>query len=679
MPRRGFEALLAWTIAGAWLAVIDAVLGPALAWPPSASLLLRRTFAGVGTLLALGLALGAPVAVGAALLERLRAPVVAGLIAYAAAGAGLAYLVMERVLWRQADSAFDGTAATPLFVLFVIVLGMAPMLVHAFGAIAATKRRIGLLALVVALGTAVGNHLAFRDDYAEIHAVVGTCAGLLAGAVLAAWSLPPLAARPRAALILAAVVSALALAPVFGGVSNDTRKQLFRSPGAAGAWALAMTRWQVEGMPPGQAPERGARFFRAPRPGDPDVPPTSPPLAEVGPPVVLFVTIDAVRADALEDRSRDDTWPTLARLRDGSAHFLTARSPGSQTAVSLTAAFSGRTFSELFWAKYGRGKTRFEYAAGDPTPRFPSLLGAAGVDTFKVVGTNFLADEFGTAAGFARQVLASTGRRHARARDIEGPLLEALHATGRRPTFLYAHFMEPHAPYDRGAKRSGPKKERWLSEIAALDPTFSRLLAVLDGPRLRGRSWIIVSSDHGEAFGEHDSWEHTKTLYEEMIRVPLLVRGPGVVPRTVVEPVSLLDVGPTVLDLFAQPTPAGWAGQSLVPLLRPARPARGPAAGNDDAPGGPSAEPLLERPILAEGRMRQTLITPEGMKVIVDNRRKIVEAYDLAEDPGELVDVWDRPPGDPARERARVAAAALVAYYAEREARAPGYAPVYKP
>ncbi len=664
-------ALLAWALAGAWLAAVDAVLGPALSPPPTASLLARRTLAGVGTLLALGLGLGAPVALVAALFARVRAPLAAQLTAYVVAGAGLTYLVMARVLWRQADSAFDGTAATPLFVLFVILLGTSPAVVHSIGAIAAPGPRLRTAALVLALGGAVGNHLLFRDDYAEIHAVVGALAGLLAGSALAPWLLDRLIARPTVARAAAVGVTLLAVVPVFGGVDNATRKQLFRSPGSAGAWALAMTRWEIDGLPPPQVPERGARFFRATAPGDPPTPPSSPPLAEVGPPVVVFVTVDAVRADAITDRSRDQSWPTLARLRDSSAHFLVARSPGSQTAVSLTATFAGRTFSELFWAKYGQGNARFEYAAGDPTPRFPSLLGAAGVDTLKVVGTNFLAEEYGTASGFAGQVLASTGRRHARAREIEGPLLGALSRVDDGPAFFYAHFMEPHAPYDRGTVRDGSKKERYLSEIAALDATFSRLLAVLDGPRLRGRSFLIVSSDHGEAFGEHETWEHTKTLYEEMIRVPLLVRGPGVMPRAVSEPVTLLDVGPTVLDLFGQPTPPGWVGESLVPLLHPA-PAQ-PTAGR------PMAATVLERPLLAEGRMRRAHIAADGSKVILDLRRKTVEAYDLSADPGELEDVWDRAPGDPARERARLAAAALVAYYAAREARAPGYAPVYKP
>jgi arylsulfatase A-like enzyme len=618
-----------------------------------------RTVAGVATLLTVAVALAGGAGAGALLLGRLRAPRAARLAAYAAGGAALAHVVLERNLQREADRALDGAAAAPIYVALVILVGASLPVVHSLGALASSRPRLRAAAIAVAIAGAGLNHAFFRDDYHAIHGVVGALAGLLAGAAAAPIVLRALAARPGLSRGVAVAVAALAVGPLVVGVPNAVRKELFRSPGAAGAWALAMTHWDVLGLPPAAAPARGARFYRAPRPEDPPIPPTALPLSDARAPVVVFVTIDALRADVLADRARDARWPALARIRDESAWFRRARSAGSQTAVSLTSAFSGRTFSELFWARYGRGATRFEYAAADPTPRLAAILDEEGIATLKIVGTNFLANEFGTAAGFAREIIASEGRRHARAREIEGPLLDELRRVPREPAFFYAHFMEPHAPYDRGALKEGSKKERYLSEIAALDGTLERLVAVLDGPRLRNRSWLVLSSDHGEAFGEHDTWEHTKTLYEELIRVPLLVRGPGVVPRAIDEPVSVLDVGPTVLDVFRLPIPAGWTGESLVPLLR----------GDDVA---------LERPILAEGRLRRAIVAPDGMKVIVDLRRQVVEAYDLSRDPGELDDVWDD--GDPeARARARLAAAALEAYYEAREARAPGYRRVYKP
>jgi arylsulfatase A-like enzyme len=213
--------------------------------------------------------------------------------------------------------------------------------------------------------------------------------------------------------------------------------------------------------------------------------------------------------------------------------------------------------------------------------------------------------------------------------------------------------MEPHAPYDRG-RRDGTDYERYVSEIAVADAQIGRVQRLLD-QRFPGRGVLIVSADHGEAFGEHETREHTKTLYEELLRVPLLVRGAGVVRQEIHEHVGLVDLGPTILDLFDQPTPATFGGQSLVPLLMGRR-----------AP--------LTRPLLAEGRLRRVLYTPDDVKVIVDERRKLVEVYDLARDPAESHNLWDDD-----RARADHALGLLDAWFAAHTARRPGYRTPYKP
>ena len=95
-------------------------------------------------------------------------------------------------------------------------------------------------------------------------------------------------------------------------------------------------------------------------------------------------------------------------------------------------------------------------------------------------------------------------------------------------------------------------------------------------------------------------------------------------PRVVDEPVSLVDIGPTVLDLFGAETPASFMGQSLVPFLR-------------------GESPTLTRPILAETRMKRALVLRDGTKVMVDDRSRTLEVYDLAVDPGETQSLADDP------------------------------------
>jgi arylsulfatase A-like enzyme len=280
-------------------------------------------------------------------------------------------------------------------------------------------------------------------------------------------------------------------------------------------------------------------------------------------------------------------------------------------------------------------------------------LTANGVSTLTSVSINFLADDFGVVRGFGEQKIVCVGRSHAAGKAVIDPLVERLKRAGPEPLFLYAHLTEPHAPYDRGKSR-GTERERYLAEIAVADAQVARVWTVLR-QRFADRGVLIVSADHGEAFGEHATFQHTKTLYEELVRVPLLVRGPGVIPRAIDERVSLVDLGPTILDLFGVATPAAFEGQSLVPLLL-------------------GRTISLERPLILEGRLRRAMYAPGDLKVIEDDRRKTVEVYDLARDPGELTNLFDR---DPARSDPAVAA--LRAFFAAHKAKRAGYRPVYKP
>lgn len=579
--------------------------------------------------------------VGGALRRR---PVAARLV-YLAIGAALAWAVLGQDLRHQADFVSSGPAGELLFALFVGLCGAALPVAHALGAWWGRRRALRWVVRALAAGAIVTSHLIVRDDYAGLHAAIEWTAATAAFASLAA-PIARLTARRAGRLAF----GALALAGAAGIAvppSNRTRLELFRAPGAIGAWAMAFTVW-----PRPFAPEE-ERAAAPPLPAEPEAPapPSDPPLVE-GAPVVVMITIDATRADVVRDPANARALPFFAELGRSAAAFTRAVSPGSQTSVSLTTMFSGRYFSQLRWARFGRGASRFLYAAGDPAPRFPEILAANGVRTALFGGTNFLANEYGVARGF-EEVKVPEGRRHAMARDVIDPLIARLSRAGDAPTFLYAHIMEPHAPYDRAGKKGAPDFERYVAEVGLADRYVARVARAL-AQRYPTRGLLIVSADHGEAFGEHGTHQHTKTLYDELLRVPLFVRGAQVKARRVDARVSLVDVGPTVLDVFGIATPPGFMGRSLVPILR-----------GSDAP--------LPRPILAEGRLRRAIYAGD-VKVIEDLRRKVVEAYDLERDPGELVNLFDA--GDP---QARAALATLRAFFEAHELRRPGYSPPYKP
>ncbi len=110
-----------------------------------------------------------------------------------------------------------------------------------------------------------------------------------------------------------------------------------------------------------------------------------------------------------------------------------------------------------------------------------------------------------------------------------------------------------------------------------------------------------------------------------------------------------------MLDVFRVPTPGTFEGQSLLPFLR-------------------GSEVALTRPLLAECRLLRSIFLPDGLKVIEDPRRKLVEAYDLAADPGETRNLFDVDP-----DRVDPALATLRAFFAANELRREGYETPFKP
>jgi arylsulfatase A-like enzyme len=210
---------------------------------------------------------------------------------------------------------------------------------------------------------------------------------------------------------------------------------------------------------------------------------------------------------------------------------------------------------------------------------------------------------------------------HTPADTLVDVMLESIGAGGGRspqgPRFAYVHFLDAHGPYERSAARGAPF-DRYLASLAIVDRAVGHLRRRLAALGLDRRTSIVLTADHGDGFGEHETWGHGVTVYEELIRVPLLVHVPGVAPRRVDRDVSLIDLGPTVLDLMGQPTPGTNMGESLVPFLR----------GEDSAPA---------RPVAVEtGTRARAMIFPDGVKVIEGQLYGTFELYDLRSDPGEL-------------------------------------------
>ncbi|MAW61730.1 MAG: hypothetical protein CMJ94_12990 [Planctomycetes bacterium] len=138
------------------------------------------------------------------------------------------------------------------------------------------------------------------------------------------------------------------------------------------------------------------------------------------------------------------------------------------------------------------------------------------------------------------------------------------------PFFFFLHYIDPHAPYSapegfRG-RHSTPQtparsKERYLEEVEFSDHCLGEVVARMEAS---GRPYIIcVTSDHGEHLGEHDLWGHTNSAFEELIRVPFVLAGPGVPQQELHEP-HVADIAPTLLQLSGLPVPPDMSGLDLL-------------------------------------------------------------------------------------------------------------------
>jgi arylsulfatase A-like enzyme len=568
-----------------------------------------------------------------------------------AVAALVVYVVIGEYLGLQAAHGRGARFAPVVLANFVALLASAFAMTPTLAAYFAGRPRLRFVPLITGAALLVADQVPLRDDYFGIHGLVAVGAALLAGPALAprVVSLVRSLARTRKGR---AFLGAFGLFALFGLVvppSNAVRFELFRQPCAVAPWVLATSLWRAPGLhAPVTLPESPWRLDRS---GAPPVPFTTPPPLPRAP-VVVLITIDALRADVVDPDTYDARFPTFASLKRDGVMFTNASSAGTQTPLSISTMLTGLYFSQQRWEDYGEGADRYPYPATDPSPRVPELLSAHGVATTQDAGFVFLANDFGVARGFQEQKLFGATKSAARASVLVRAMLERLRRADDGPLFLYSHFAEPHAPYWMG-KGTTPF-EHYLNAVAEADTEVGHVLAFLE--EHFGDRWVlVVSADHGEAFGDHETYEHAKSLYEELLHVPLIVRSPRFPPRRVEERVGLVDLGPTLLDLFQVGTPATFNGQSLVPLL----------VGRKVA---------FTRPLLAEGRLRTALTQQDGFKVIEDPRRKVVEAYDLAVDPRETRNVFDTEPG-----RADVALATMRAFFAARTLRDGGYRPPYKP
>ncbi len=377
-----------------------------------------------------------------------------------------------------------------------------------------------------------------------------------------------------------------------------------------------------------------------------------PAVDPVARPSVVLITLDTTRADHLGCYGRGlDVTPAIDALAAQGARFELCLATASVTPVSHASILTGR------WP-YEHGLRVLAGGGGDVldagVPTLAETLRDAGWSTGAFTSADTVARRYGLWRGFdvydtghGESFAADDPRRNANQRRADLTTDRAIAWLGETdgPVFLWLHFFDPHDPklrppdaflQDFRARFSTvPAGVRppagYDAEVHYMDRQVARLLAALDATG-RGDAAVALTADHGEGLGDH-GWHAHRLLYQEQIRVPLILRASGV-PAGVAVPhvVSTVDLAPTLAEVAGVPSPAK-SGRSLLELAR----------GREPAPRVVYADQLnaldLHCSFLDRRPQDDLLFTAsDGAWKLIHrpNHAGQDELYHLAEDPGEL-------------------------------------------
>ena len=330
---------------------------------------------------------------------------------------------------------------------------------------------------------------------------------------------------------------------------------------------------------------------------------------------IVIVTLDTTRADSLPAYGfRGVTTPAIDRLAREGITFDNAQSVAPLTLTAHTSIFTG-----LYPPRHGvRDNLAPPVDAAHIT--MAEVLQAEGFRTAAFVGSAVVRRDRGLARGFdlyddGAPVGGLTPRRRS-AREVVDAANAWISGLGQERFFVWVHLYDAHAPQTLPAEFRREYGDRYEGAIAYMDSQIARLLGALEHTRRLESTAIVLAADHGESLGDHGEREHGIFVYESVLRVPLIVRVPGMGPRRVEDLTSLVDLFPTVLDLFGHRERFAGDGRSLLPAMR--------------------GQPLPERSVYAES-MYAERFGWSPLRMVRDGRFKFIEAprpevYDLVAD-----------------------------------------------
>lgn len=509
------------------------------------------------------------------------------------------------VAWGVSGGRHLAGARRPAFIAVVVLCAMAatfwgsPLLGRAieraerYGA-----RWLVLATVVVVVALELINAVVLVRLYPAFHI------GL---AVLTLWVAAPLRAlwRGRGAwqrIAAGAVTAALGLVLGFGAPgrlrTQDNVRLIFSDSAPLLSQAVRLTAWVAP-------PEAGVDEFVA------AAQPTH--SLDLSGRDLLLVTIDAVRADHVGSYGyARNTTPAIDALGDHGAVFEAAYTATPHTSYAVSSLMTGKYMRSLMrqavggksetWAKLLR---QYGYRTAAFYPPAVFFVDRAAFEHYERSAFDFEYSkvQFSGASERVEQVKAYLGDTRPDER-----------------LFIWVHLFEPHEPYvPHDAHPFGDRNiDRYDAEIAAADAALGEIVAMVR--RQRPRTVVMVSADHGEEFGDHGGRYHGTTVYDEQVRVPLVINAPGLVePRRISEAVSLVDLLPTVLGGLRIPISPRVRGRDLGPLL--------------------TGEPDSVKRFAFSETNEHTLFAQDALRLICARKLGACRLYDTSEDAGQRTDV----------------------------------------
>ena len=379
-----------------------------------------------------------------------------------------------------------------------------------------------------------------------------------------------------------------------------------------------------------------------------------PPITNA--PNIILISIDSLRADHLGAYGyRRATSPNIDALAAKGTTFETVMSPTSWT---LPAHMTMLT--SLPPEKHGVITDRLRLARDIDT--LPQRFQRAGYATGGFVSATYLDGLYGFDRGFDAyddytllRIAGEKSRTAVTSQLVADRAIDWLHQKKQKPFFLFLHFFDVHYNYNPPAQfarmfdpqyagtvngdinslKPGmtPRDVQHLvalydGEVAWVDSNIGRILATLDKLGVANNTIVAITADHGEEFLDHGQCGHYKTLYDEVLRVPLIIRYPGHVAagRRVDGQVRLMDIAPTLVALAGLRSPKTHdetAARSLVCYLKPVR----------------KKQTTPRFPAFGDLRGEIASLRVDDAKLIRNLRTKKEEFYDLASDPLEHHDL----------------------------------------